>query len=706
MFISVMQAVCDAIVKCRARGVLYQHICILYRMRQIGKPFQRELARRKIPTNNTAPDLKSGPYKKAIAQDLLAYLRVAVNQNDAEAFKRSINRPNRGLGKQSLEKLVSASQRWGINLWVTAERCAKHGGAEISTAQRSGLSEYVRIIKNIQAMFSSKSPEDVIRSAYSIIFDGPSKSKSRHRIEEDASDIQSMLNEMVDDLEIFGCTNSEHFSSAQNPFDSTTARILSRFASIVSQSSSDIRKERELEVVTLTTVHQAKGLEFPIVFLVRFNEACFPISIKPVDGDDEESFEARRMESIQEERRLAYVAVSRAKVSLYISWVNGGKDGMTYSRFIDELPQECMQSQRDAEQACDMENSEHVPSLINNESPQPKRISGPGCTSGDSEQKSSPAANQLVLHGSMIDNLPETVNSSLHWQSSFHKIPLPSATARKMDEVSSQRPMSHLESSKHFTEFRKMYSFENRKGSDPALPVTEHPRQLDSRAHKAAFNGHYKSFVSACFEQQSNAATELARKANLNRKPAALAQMQVQFTISSADPAPSPPHESVQCSPNHEKRVNFHGCDQGLSLNKTDNSKSDNASHRESQEFWKDNMRRSVMQSLPTFLTSNIEQTTLKTMGKNDVSMKSVEPLSISCLRTLKPAVMGLPSVQEPSAHVLKSKMRKTPLPSFLLDPGDLSEEDVVCSKAPKLLRKPEPKETKTSPILNFSWGR
>ena len=624
----------------------------MYRVRYIGTAFQRELARRKIPTSNTAPDIKTGPYKKAIAQELLAYLRVAVNKDDPEAFKKCINSPTRGLGKQAVEKLISASRRSGTTLWRTAERFVKYGGGDLSSSQKSGLAEFVRIITSIKGDCTRMGPEEVLRNIHNSVYAGSQKTRSKP-IAEGTDRTHAILNEMVQDLELFGFVDMEN-SVVDDLLECETAQILSRFVTNVCQSAPELRKKRETEVVTLSTVHQAKGLEFPIVFLVRFNDSYFPIPLRAKEGEDLESFEYRQLANIQEERRLAYVAISRAKVSLYISFVNGGPNCLIPSRFLEELPAECMQ--RDANPAL-VEVKEQQQTLL----PLEREALSLDFATAASNLRSSPAYKPPCIP-------PRNVLNSIQAAAGETRI----CKARDLDKQ----------------------SFPSRYGWDPALPSSveiqqtckpcNDPSPTDALLRSRAMPQH----TSHLSHQSYDALPERTRQRSPN-------------ILASHGDIPNRSLETA-CFVRHSTKQTSWPSVKDIATLEND--------HQLPNNSWSDRMRHSIMESLPNFLTSNVMSDSSlgkrsRTVDKtNDDNRDSWSQLSSSV--SMQPTAQIIPGTMQQSVlgEQRRLMIRKAPIPSFVLDPDDASSEE-----EPRVIgiqKMQEQRYHKAPTPLNFSWGR
>jgi DNA helicase II / ATP-dependent DNA helicase PcrA len=251
-------------------------------------------------------------YGRKEIKDLMAYLKLIQNPHENFSFKRVVNIPKRGIGKKSLENLeIFASER-GLSLYDAAEK-AKEAGLPKQAVE--SLTAFTSLISEMISYKDSMTLFDLVEKAY------------------DESGYMRMLEH---DMSIEGqarVENLNEFLSAVRDFeDRSEEKTLEDFLVHISLLS-DIEKTDEVdrECVTIMTVHSAKGLEYDIVIVAGLEEKMFPIT-----RDDEED--------IEEERRLFYVAITRAKKRLYLTLaqqrlIYGNYLSRQKSRFIDEIPE-------------------------------------------------------------------------------------------------------------------------------------------------------------------------------------------------------------------------------------------------------------------------------------------------------------------------------------------------------------------------------
>ncbi len=248
-----------------------------------------------------------GFYQRAEIKDVIAYLRLVQNLRDDVSFLRIVNIPPRKIGGVTLSKLREASQAGGFALFEAAEYCQEH---DLLPAQAlRALSHFIEIIKELGSAAESQPVARVIkvllaRTAY-LDYLGDDHQRAEN------------VKELLNAAEEWGDIN------------------LSNFLDIVLLATDEDRTDSGEGKVSLMTIHAAKGLEFPVVFVVGVNEGLLPHQ-KSMSTQDE----------LEEERRLFYVAITRAKQLLYLSYASsqttasGGVYGARRSAFLDDLPPE------------------------------------------------------------------------------------------------------------------------------------------------------------------------------------------------------------------------------------------------------------------------------------------------------------------------------------------------------------------------------
>ena len=292
---------------------------ILYRTNAQSRIFEEALRKRTIPYK-----IYGGLsfYQRKEIKDVIAYFRLAVNPNDEEAFKRVLNYPARGIGDTTLGKIVATASMYGVSLWAVLCQPLTFG-LNINKGTHTKLQGFRDLIEGFMTDAREKDAYEVGRTI--VMQSGIMNDVSQDRTPENLSR-QENLEELVNGMHDFCATREEE----GNEHVSLTDYLAE--VSLLTDQDSD--KEEEGAKVTLMTIHSAKGLEFKNVFVVGLEENLFPSSMC---GDSQRALE--------EERRLFYVAITRAEDQLYLTFprYNGHSYDSQYcppSRFLTTLPEE------------------------------------------------------------------------------------------------------------------------------------------------------------------------------------------------------------------------------------------------------------------------------------------------------------------------------------------------------------------------------
>ncbi len=261
-------------------------------------------------------------YERKEVKDLLAYLRVVVNPEDEVSMRRIINTPKRGIGDRALNQLDLYSKNNGLTFWQAL--CEVDKNQEITAKSSATLIEFVRFIKSIQTLVEAKTRPSVIAQAVL------EQSGLLSELEE-SKDPQDEVR--VENLEELVAVATEYEESEVDEGEEISLTGFLEDVSLVADADQIPDGEDHGGVVTMMTLHTAKGLEFPTVFLTGMEEGIFPHS-RTLDDPEE----------LQEERRLAYVGLTRARENLFITRAEyrsawGTPNYNAASRFISEIPE-------------------------------------------------------------------------------------------------------------------------------------------------------------------------------------------------------------------------------------------------------------------------------------------------------------------------------------------------------------------------------
>lgn len=293
---------------------------ILYRTNAQSRAFEESLRRMGL-----AYTIYGGIsfYQRKEIKDLVAYLRLMVNPKDEEALKRIINYPARGIGKTTIDKLVLAANTQNVSMWDVLCNAALHG---FKAGTLSALDEFVIMIKSFASMLEK-------HNAYEVAFHvGKQTSLVKELFNDKSSEgvqryenIQELLNSI-----------KEWTESPDNEDGELVDKSLASYLQQITLLTDADDKDPDADTIKLMTIHAAKGLEFSCVFAAGLEEMLFPNAMA-----------INTREELEEERRLFYVVITRAKQRLWISYANtryrfGQLVQNEPSRFIEEIPEQYM----------------------------------------------------------------------------------------------------------------------------------------------------------------------------------------------------------------------------------------------------------------------------------------------------------------------------------------------------------------------------
>lgn len=254
-------------------------------------------------------------YQRKEIKDLLAYMRFVLNQNDEASFRRIINLPKRGIGDSTIDKIILAANDHAISIWEVIQNAGSFIGGRAATA----IDDFVTMIKRFGLEVERK-------DAY----------EAAHEIAKGSG----LLRELYEDKTVEGLSRYENVQELLNAIkeyvddpekiDKTLGAFLQEVSLVTGQ---DEDKDKDPEKVTLMTIHMAKGLEFKYVYIVGLEEDLFPSQMMLSSRAD-----------LEEERRLFYVAITRAQKRLFLSYALtryrfGRLKNCEPSRFLDDLDQ-------------------------------------------------------------------------------------------------------------------------------------------------------------------------------------------------------------------------------------------------------------------------------------------------------------------------------------------------------------------------------
>lgn len=300
----------------RREGYAYSDFAVLYRTNAQSRIFEEALRKRTMPYK-----IYGGLsfYQRKEIKDVIAYFRLAVNPNDEEAFKRVLNYPTRGIGDTTLNKIVEAANLNQVSLWKVLQEPLAYGLA-INKGTHAKLQGFKELIEGFMAAAQEK-------DAYEVGYKVVRQSGIMNEIYQDPSpenlSRQENIEELVNGMHDFCATRQEEGDERVKLTD-----YLSEVSLITDQ---DTDKEGDTEKITLMTIHSAKGLEFKNVFIVGLEENLFPSQLS-----------MNSYKELEEERRLFYVAITRAEEHCYLSFAKsrfkyGKMEFCNPSRFLKDI---------------------------------------------------------------------------------------------------------------------------------------------------------------------------------------------------------------------------------------------------------------------------------------------------------------------------------------------------------------------------------
>lgn len=308
------------------QGLLsYKDMAILYRSNAQSRILEEQLIEARIAYHITG-GLKF--FERAEIKDALAYLRLQANRHDDTAFERVINLPTRGIGETTLNELRQKARDQHLSLWQAAQKVIAESG--LSARARGALQAFIDLIETLSQRGETQTLDDKTQEVLQTT--GLRAHHAKDKSEKGVSRVEN-LEELV--------TATKQFHARD---EVENLSLLDAFLAHVALETGEGQAPTHADSVHLMTLHAAKGLEFPIVFLVGMEEELFPHKMSMDEG-----------RGLEEERRLCYVGMTRAMKKLYFSYaearyLHGMEKFNAPSRFIAEVPPELIEPVRPAVQ--------------------------------------------------------------------------------------------------------------------------------------------------------------------------------------------------------------------------------------------------------------------------------------------------------------------------------------------------------------------
>jgi DNA helicase-2/ATP-dependent DNA helicase PcrA len=303
-----------------AAGGVRREIAILYRSNAQSRVFEEAFLSARVPYR-VYGGLRF--FERAEIKDALAYLRLISNRNDDASFERVVNLPTRGVGAKSLEVLREHARQAGGSLWDAAAASSGAGGA-LAAKAGGAIHGFLALIERLAGQSRSLALHEQVDQVLKA--SGLIEHYRREKAERGEARVEN-LDELV---------------SAARGFTPEAVELapLEAFLAHAALESGEGQAEEWEDCVQMMTLHSAKGLEFPVVFLCGMEEGLFPHQRSLTD-----------LEGLEEERRLCYVGMTRAMQQLYLTWaeqrrLHGVDSYGQASRFVREIPEELLEEVR------------------------------------------------------------------------------------------------------------------------------------------------------------------------------------------------------------------------------------------------------------------------------------------------------------------------------------------------------------------------
>lgn len=296
--------------------VPFKDMAILYRTNAQSRSLEESLRRKNIPYR-----IYGGLsfYQRKEVKDLLAYIRLTINSNDEEAFRRVINYPKRGIGDTTLDKITVAANHHGVSVWEICGNLSYYPTG-VNKPTQTKIQDFVTKINSFKVLAQKSEAFDL--ATHIAKTSGLLRHLNEDKTPEGISrteNIQELLNSI------------KEFTDNQKEIEDGDPTIAGFMEDVALLTDADNNKDDDDQKVSLMTIHLAKGLEFPIVFIVGMEESLFPSMMSMGSRAD-----------LEEERRLFYVALTRAEKEAYLTYTQmryrwGKLIDCEPSRFLEEI---------------------------------------------------------------------------------------------------------------------------------------------------------------------------------------------------------------------------------------------------------------------------------------------------------------------------------------------------------------------------------
>lgn len=313
------------------QGNNYREAAILYRSNAQSRVLEEALLRARLPYR-----IYGGQrfFERAEIRNALAYLRLIASRHADAAFERVVNTPTRGIGDKTVEEVRRRARAGGVSLWTAAESMV--ASAETAGRVRNAIGQFIELIEAIDAATRDVDLAELCatvidQSGLRRFYEKEGGERGQARLEN--------LQEMISAARMFDPENEFMFDSTL-PDAPQAETLLDEFLNHAALEAGEGQGDPNQDCVQMMTLHSAKGLEFPLVFIAGMEEGLFPHMMSLEEPG-----------RLEEERRLCYVGITRAMRQLYLTYaesrrINGSETFNRPSRFVSEIPSELVQEVR------------------------------------------------------------------------------------------------------------------------------------------------------------------------------------------------------------------------------------------------------------------------------------------------------------------------------------------------------------------------
>lgn len=318
-------------------GYSFRDVAIFYRTNAQSRVFEDVFNRERIPYQ-VVGGLRF--YDRKEIKDVLAYFRVVLNGADSVSVKRIINVPARAIGKTTIDKIDAVANQQNITFESALHWVVRSESSELGSSAKKKIAEFIALITGLRKLLTEKTivefyHELLDRTQYVLELKKENTEEAQARIE-NLQELESMLSEFEEFLTRMGPNQNLGVAQESLPLFVENVTLVGEKNDA---SAEEDAAQKASGKVSLMTLHTSKGLEFPLVFMVGCEEGLFP-SIRPHENET--------LEDIEEERRLCYVGMTRAKQKLFMTSVvcrriYGNIMYQKPSRFFEEIPEEFLE---------------------------------------------------------------------------------------------------------------------------------------------------------------------------------------------------------------------------------------------------------------------------------------------------------------------------------------------------------------------------